>query len=187
MIKRQIKEEVTEEALVTKYLGGEVTLVRRAAIQDAEAIHKAHMRSIQEICSKDHSPEEIQAWGHRPYREDQRIDAIKNDFVWVVEDHGTIEGYGHMKIVEKEGAKQAHLFGLYLTPKVAHQSFGKTIMDLMMKEIKAAKVTHITLESTLTARPFYRKVGFVESGPETTVEIRNTPIRCYPMKMDISY
>lgn len=29
----------------------------------------------------------------------------------------------------------------------------------------------------------YRKVGFVDDGPETTVDVGGTPIRCYPMKM----
>ena len=98
--------------------------VRRANLDDAKDIHRAHMQSIQEICSKDHSLEEIRAWGHRPYREEQRYSAIKNDFVWVVECHGIVEGYGHLKIFEKDGTKQGHIFGLYLTSKVAGKSFG---------------------------------------------------------------
>jgi len=160
-------------------------LIRRAVVQDAEAIHRAHMKSIQEICSKDHSPQEIQAWGHRPYREDQRVDSIQNDLVWVVEDSGLIEGYGHLKIFEKDGVKRGYISGLYLTPKIIGKSFGKTILDLMMEELRSAGVKRISLESTMTARNFYRKVGFVETGPETTVEMNGTPIRCYPMKMEL--
>lgn len=162
------------------------TLVRKAIPKDAEAIHHAHMKSIQELCSKDHSPQEIQAWGHRPYREDQRVGSIKNDLVWVVEDKGSIEGYGHLKIFEKDGLKCGHIFGLYLTPKVVGKSLGKAIVDLMMEEIKSAKVKQVSLEATITAQNFYRKVGFVDAGPETTVEISGTPIRCYPMKKELS-
>ncbi len=162
------------------------TYVRKAIPKDAEAIHQAHMKSIQEICSKDHSPEEIQAWGHRPYREDQRIGSIKNDMVWVVEDNGSVEGYGHLRIFEKDGLKHGHIFGLYLTPKVVGKSLGKAIVDLMIEEIKSAKVKQVSLEATITAQNFYRKVGFVDAGPETTVEISGTPIRCYPMKMELS-
>jgi tetratricopeptide (TPR) repeat protein len=113
--------------------------IRRAIPKDAEAIHRAHMKSIQEICSKDHSPQEIQAWGHRPYREDQRVGSIKNDIVWVVEDGGSIEGYGHLRVFEKDGLKRGHIFGLYLTPMVVGKSLGKAIVDLMMEEIKTAK------------------------------------------------
>lgn len=159
--------------------------VRKAILRDAESIHLAHMKSIQEICSKDHSPKEIQAWGHRPYREEQRVGSIKNDLVWVVEDNGSIEGYGHLKIFEKDGLKRGHIFGLYLTPKVVGKFFGKAIVDLMMEELKSAKVKQVSLEATITAQNFYRKVGFVDAGPETTVEISGIPIRCYPMKMEL--
>lgn len=177
--------ESVEEVHVPKYLGGEALLVRRAAAQDAEAIHRAHMRSIQEICAKDYSPQEIQGWGHRPYREDQRLASIKNDLVWVVEDHGSIEGYGHLRIFEKEGVKRGHIFGLYLTPKVVGKSLGKAIVELMKDEIKAAQVKRVSLEATITARDFYRKAGFVDAGPEMKVEINGAQISCFPMKMEL--
>ncbi|MCX6115709.1 MAG: GNAT family N-acetyltransferase [Proteobacteria bacterium] len=143
------------------------------------------MKSIQEICSKDYSLQEIQVWGHRPYRADQRVGSIKNDLVWVVEDNGIIEGYGHLKIFEKERLKHGQIFGLYLTPKVVGKSLGKAIVDMMLEEIKTAKVERVTLHATITAQNFYRKIGFTDTGPETTVEISGTPIRCYPMKMEL--
>ncbi len=102
-----------------------------------------------------------------------------------MEDDGSIEGYGHLKIFEKDGLKRGHIFGLYLTPKVVGKSLGKAIVDLMMEEIKSAKVKQVSLEATITAQNFYRKAGFVDASPETTVEISGTPIRCYPMKMEL--
>lgn len=177
--------EPFEEPQVAKYLGGDALLVRRAAVQDAEAIHRAHMRSIQEICSKDHSPEEIRAWGHRPFKEDQRVGAIKNDLVWVIEQNGLIEGYGHLKIFEKDGRKLAHIYGLYLTPSVVGKSLGKAVFGLMLDEMKRAKVVEVSLESTISAKSFYEKLGFVCLGAETTAVINGTPIRCYPMQMNL--
>jgi predicted GNAT family N-acyltransferase len=129
---------------------------------------------------------EIQAWGHRPYREDQRVDSINNDFLWVIEIKGSIEGYGHLKIFEKDELKRGYICGLYLTSKAVGRSLGKVVVEMMMEEIKFAKVKQVTLESTITARKFYRKAGFIDSGPETTVEINRTSIRCYPMKMDLA-
>lgn len=178
-------KESLKEALKQWGRNFSAILVRKAIPKDAEAIHYAHMRSIQEICSKDYSPQEIQAWGHRPYREDQRLSSIKNDLVWVIEDNGCIEGYGHLKIFEKDGLKRGHIFGLYLTPKAVGKSLGKAIVDLMMEEIKSVKVKQLSLEATITAQNFYRKVGFIDAGPEITVEISGTPIRCYPMKMEL--
>lgn len=75
--------------------------VRRARPEDARGIHEAHMRSIREVCSQDHTEEEIRGWGFRPYREDQRINAIVNQHVWVVENSGKIEGYGHLSLINE--------------------------------------------------------------------------------------
>lgn len=159
--------------------------VRRAIPQDAEPMHRAHMKSIQEICSKAYSLQEIQAWGHQPYSEDQRVCSIKNDLVWVIEDNGSVEGYGHLKIFEKDGLKQGHIFGLYLTTKVSGKSLGKAILDVMMEEARTAKVKYVSLEATVNARNFYLSVGFVDAGPQTTIEIGGTAILCYPMKVSL--
>jgi len=160
-------------------------LIRRAVPSDAEAIHRAHMTSIQEVCAKDYSPEEIRAWGHRPFDEKKRLSAIKSDLVLVVEKSGSIEGYGHIRVLEKEGVRLAHLFGLYLTPNIIGQNLGHALVDVMIEEAKAQKVKAVSLESTITAREFYRKMGFSEVGPETTVQVNGVPIRCYQMTMPL--
>jgi dipeptidase E len=181
-----LEGEIKETEHRPKYLGGMGLAIRRAAVADAEAIHTAHMKSIQEVCSQDHTPEEIKAWGHRPYNEAQRLSAIKNDAVWVIEDHGVIEGYGHFKLYEKNEIQMAHILGLYLTPKVLGKKLGRTIIDLMLVDAKEKKIKEMTLEATLTAHDFYKKMGFEDSGPQTSVEISGQQIRCYPMKMIIA-
>jgi len=158
--------------------------IRRATIEDAEPIHRAHMRSIQEICAKDYTEKEIQAWGHRPYREDLRINSIKNDLVWVVEDEGEIEGFGHLQVFTKDGVTQGYVVALYFTPKVTGKSLGKTMIGLMIEALREAKICVLTLQSTITSLDFYRKMGFMENGPMTTANVEGTPIPCYPMKME---
>ena len=53
-------------------------IIRRALPEDVFGIHEAHMKSIQELCSKDYTEAEIKAWGHRPYNEEHRLFAITN-------------------------------------------------------------------------------------------------------------
>ena len=161
-------------------------MIRKARPEDAKGIHEAHMHSIQTICSKDHTPEEIRAWGGRPLNESQRIQAIQNQHVWVVELDQKIEGYGQLRIYEKEGVKLAHVMGLYLTPKALGQKFGKSIFNLMLSEAKSQGVEKIGLESTLTSHEFYKKMGFSDAGAQMTVEIAGTPVRCIPMVQKIS-
>ena len=159
--------------------------VRKALLQDAESIHLSHMKSIQEVCSKDHSKAEIAAWGHRPFQKEQRESAIKNDFVMVAEYLQKIEGYGHLRVFEKNSFMRAHIIGLYLTSNVIGQSIGRRMIDTMKEQCRYRKVKLITLESTLTANAFYKKCGFVEDGPEMIVHINDQPVRCYPMRMEL--
>lgn len=157
--------------------------VRRAIIRDAEDVHNAHMTSIQKICSKDHSKEEIAVWGHRPFNKAQREFSIKNDLVLVAEKNSRIEGYGHIRLFEKDNLKQAHIFGLYLTPAALGMSVGQTMIDIMLEQCRYHGVDKVALESTITAKSFYKKMGFEEDGGEMSVEISGQPIRCYPMRL----
>lgn len=160
--------------------------VRRAKIEDARGIHEAHMRSVQEICAKDHSNEEIQAWGHRPFNENNRVHAIKNQFVWVVENNSLIEGYGHFGLEKKEDTLVAHIYGLYLAPEAIGNGFGAEIANAMIKEAKFAGAKKIILESTLTAHQFYKHLGFTDSAPQTKISIGGVEIRCFPMSMTLT-
>lgn len=155
------------------------TEIRRARPEDAHAIHIAHMKSIQEVCSRDHSEEEIRAWGGRDFVEEQRLNAINNQFVFVAlcDDH--IEGFLHFNIdIEK---KSAYVFALYLTQKANGQGFGKKLVQILFDECALKDVKQIDLHSTLTAHEFYLKLGFVDSGPMTTVQVNNVQVRCTPM------
>lgn len=157
--------------------------IRRAKFEDALGIHEAHMRSIREVCSKDHSPEEIQGWGNRPYREDQRVNAIKNQSVWVVDNSSKIEGYGHLSIISENGRTRGHIMGLYLVPEASGKGFGVTIAKAMIAEAKNQNALEINLESTLTAHSFYKKMGFIDSGEQSMIELGGSKIRYIPMKL----
>lgn len=108
-----------------------IPTIRRARPGDEAAIHEAHMRSIREICVKDHGEEEIRGWGYRQLG-DRWVRAIQEDFVQVVELDGKIQGFGHLRVLEKEGAQVAHLHGLYLTPEVVGLGLGRKIAHEMI-------------------------------------------------------
>jgi predicted acetyltransferase len=157
--------------------------IRRATLYDAAAIHEAHMKSIQEVCYKDHSQDEIMAWGNRPFDESMRNNATQNDFVWVVEFGDEIEGFGHFKIIEKDDFIKGHIWGLYLTKKALGFGLGKEIVHLMIDEANKMNLKIITLESSITAFNFYKKLNFQDTGPMQTLMINGQKIRCFPMEM----
>ena len=159
--------------------------IRRANLKDAKKIHAVHMRSIQEVCANHHTPEEIKAWGFRPYNEESRHRAIQHQYVWVIDNDGKIEGYGHLGVTQGEGKMVAHIYGLYLAKEALGQGWGRKLIDEMLIQVKQLGLVQINLESTLTAHQFYQKAGFVDSGPQTTLAIGGLQIRCIPMSMNL--
>jgi N-acetylglutamate synthase-like GNAT family acetyltransferase len=159
-------------------------IIRFAKPGEESAIHEAHMRSIREVCCKDHSAEEILVWGNRPLG-NRWVEAIKIGHVWVVELNNQIYGHAYIRFFEENSEKRAHIHGLYLTPEVIGQGLGLKLGKLMIDTAKSKGVKTITLESTLTAHGFYKSLGFSDSGPLSTLEMSGQPIRYFPMSLQL--
>jgi peptidase E/N-acetylglutamate synthase-like GNAT family acetyltransferase len=148
---------VIEKQAIPNYLGGKENLIRKASLIDSYAIHEAHMKSIQEICTPDYTEDQINAWGFRQYNQEQRHNSILNHDLWVLEAQGRIEGFLEVKIHRGEG--MAELLGLYLTNNFAKQGYGKRLMHLMHEKCMEQGVSKVNLISTLTAKKFFEKMG----------------------------
>lgn len=156
--------------------------IRPARPGEEALIHEAHMRSIREVCVKDHGEDEIKGWGNRPLG-NRWTEAIKVGHVWVVTSGSRILGQAYIRIFEEGGEKRAHIHGLYLTPEVLGKGFGTKLGQLMLDTAKKAGVNVVTLESSLTAHDFYRKLGFKDTGPMSKMDIAGYPVRYIPMAL----
>lgn len=154
--------------------------IRSAKPGDEASIHEAHMRSIREICIKDHGENEIRGWGYRPLG-NRWIDAIKNDYVWVVEFNDCIFGHAYIRIFEENGEKRGHIHGLYLTPEALGKGIGGQLGRLMLDSARNSGADLVTLDATITAHEFYKRLGFTDSGPMKSQEIAGHPVRYFPM------
>jgi GNAT superfamily N-acetyltransferase len=171
--------------------------IRKALPADALGIHEAHMKSIQVVCARDHTAEEVAGWGGRPYDEALRLRCIRDHFVWVIvrtplrpEDGREIFGYADFEIKADAitGEKFGYLHALYFMNEVTGLGFGKKLMEEMFKIARdpALPLKKIGLNATLTAHDFYRKYGFCDTGPMQTYEINGAGVRCFPMEWLLS-
>ena len=133
--------------------------IRKALPGEEKEIHEAHMRSIREVCVKDHGTEEIKGWGNRPL-ENRWVDAIKTELVWVIEFNKTIQGLGYLRVLGKDEEKFGYLHALYLTPEVLGKGLGVKLAKILITEAKEQKLGVVKLDSTITAYEFYKRLGF---------------------------
>jgi GNAT superfamily N-acetyltransferase len=156
------------------------SFIREAKLGDEQAIHEAHMRSIREICVKDHGEDEIRGWGNRTL-DNRWTNPIKDGYVWVVENGGNIFGHAYIRIFQENIETKAHIHGLYLIPEVLHQGFGFQLAKMILEKARNAGAKSVTLESSITAYNFYKRLGFTDSGPMKFYEIGGSSVRGFPM------
>jgi tetratricopeptide (TPR) repeat protein len=160
----------------------EHVVVRRAEPSDAEAVHIAHMKSINEICVNDHTPQEIRVWGGRTFKPETRLPGIQNQFYLVAEYGGKIEGFCQLKTQWIDSQKSAHLYGFYVTPEIIKKRVGHTFMHLVFEFCKSEKINLITLKASITAFGFYQKYGFRQTGEMSGPVIDGVKVRGTPME-----
>ncbi|MNL09242.1 putative acyltransferase [compost metagenome] len=153
--------------------------IRRALHSDAAKMINAHRRSIREICFKDYSPEQIEAWAGHDFREDHWHKTMDKDLVWVISDSASnVYGFGHLKL---RANSEAEVAGLYFAPEVVGKGLGKKMMAMIFDECRQKEVKTLSLCATKTAKAFYESVGFQQQGPASTIDLGGQKLECYNM------
>ena len=157
-------------------------IIRRALHSDSQEIIDVHVRSIREICGKDYTPDQIEAWAGRTFKPELWNQAIDRDYIWVIETDEKISGFGHLAVMDEINGE---VLGLYLIPPAIGNGLGKKMIEEFIKVAKDHNLKKINLHSTITAKSFYESLGFHQSGSDTTVEMRGVAIPCYPMELNL--
>jgi putative acetyltransferase len=156
--------------------------IRKSQIEDMLNIQDAHRRSIRELCSKDYSSKEINAWSSVIYTHDVFSNSLKNDCHLVVEINNTIEGFCHARF-HQDGLGE--IMGLFLTPRSTGLGAGRAAFEKAIEHLKECGVNKIVITGTRTAKGFYEKMGFRATCDEKLFDIRGEKIACYEMEMKI--
>lgn len=127
--------------------------IRLATSDDIYDIAEVYADSIRELCKNDYEPEIIAHWEVSTTPE-SRLTAIENGALWVAEINGSIAGY----LVSVPG----ELIALFVAPSYSGLGIGKALGQLGIEVSKQDNSRKVILESTITAVPFYKKLGFVE-------------------------
>lgn len=158
--------------------------IRRAKHSDAHDIITAHVRSIREICAKDYTPEQIEAWAGRKFKPELWCQAMDRDYVWVVELNSQVKGFGHLAIMNENIGE---VMGLYFTPELRGLKAGKKLFSEMVEEARKHGVKKLELHATLTAKTFYESLGFHQVEGRCSVEMQGVDIPCFPMECVIAW
>lgn len=127
-------------------------MIRIALPDDALAIHKLHTRSVRGLCARDY-PKEVIArwlWGRTP----EGYKGIAKKEMYVFEENGAIRGFSHVFPI--------CIVALFVDPEHTRRGVGRALFEHALAFIRASGSVPIPFEATLTALPFYLKMGCTE-------------------------
>ena len=133
---------------------------RTATKEDASAGVEVLRRSITELCTADHQndAETLATWLSNKTEERFAVWVDREDaYLVVAEAEAVIVGVG---LLGTDG--QVRL--CYVLPGQQGRGVGQALMAAMETQARAWGLTRLTLDSSLGARSFYRRAGYVPCG-----------------------
>ena len=127
-------------------------MIRSALPGDALAIHNLHTRSVRGLFARDYSKEVIEAWllGRSP----DGYKGIAKKEMYVFEESGAIRGFSHVVPI--------CIVALFVDPDHTRSGVGRALFEHALALIRASGAIPIPFEATITALPFYLKMGCTE-------------------------
>lgn len=154
--------------------------IRTARHEDAAKICDVLIRSVREICIKDHNHDEeiIQSWCGNKTPENVE-NWIADPFGYLVVAEAASSGIVGVAMYNRSAAK---ITLLYLAPEGLRQGLGTELLATLEAEARRLNHHEIELESTTTAREFYQRHGYQELGAP---QLFWGKLTAYPMRKSI--
>jgi GNAT superfamily N-acetyltransferase len=127
-------------------------MIRIALPDDAVAIHELHTRSVRGLCARDYPKEVIEGWllGRSP----EGYKGIEKKEMYVFEENGAIRGFSHVI--------PTCIVALFVDPDHARKGVGRALFAHALELIRVGGAAPALFEATITAHPFYLKMGCTE-------------------------
>lgn len=129
-------------------------MIRIASPDDAPAIHNLHTRSVRGLCTHDYPKEVIEGWllGRSP--DGYKVRGIAKKEMYVFEESGVIRGFSHVI--------PTCIVALFVDPDHTRRGVGRALFEHASALIRASGTIPHPFEATITALPFYLKMGCTE-------------------------
>lgn len=127
--------------------------IRYFQIQDAPKLATLFYRSIHEMSSKHYCKEQIDVWAPKERDLAAWVKSFENKHVFIAEEGGEIAGFGELE-------SNGHIDRFYVSPDFAGSGTGKFIYQHLEEEAIRLGQHRLFVEASLTARPFFERMGF---------------------------
>ncbi len=120
---------------------------------DAPALLALFRETVRTVNARDYSPEQVNAWASDEIDPSAWEDRFAGKFVVVAEDAGRPAGFADL---EPDG----HVDRFFVAADRQRRGVGLALMNALIDEARRAGHARLTVEASVTARPFFEAQGF---------------------------
>ena len=155
--------------------------VRKANVQDAEAICRVHKASITTLCCKYYTPEQIKVWaGPRKPENYERLIIAGEAVLLVAELRDVIVGFSMLD------HQTGELHALYVHPDNVRCGVGERLLEAAESEARHhGNLMKLTLNATLNSVNFYQSRGYSNLGEATNTLPSGVDLPCVRMEKQL--
>jgi ribosomal protein S18 acetylase RimI-like enzyme len=145
-------------------------IIRRAKVEDAEALFEVHQGAVNSFCASSYTPEHMAEWflGRTAKMYEP---AVRAGRLWLAEANNRVLGF--------VGAVPGEVTLLFVAPEASGQSVGGTLLEFGFRQAESSPQVPVVVIATTNSVSFYRRHGFQVVGEQFFV--RGDPPREYPV------
>lgn len=149
-------------------------VIRQARTSDRDRISQLHSESIQQLCTADYTPAQIQA-----LLEDKKTYGTQSwgDIVLVAE-------YGE-EIVGFSALMRSTVSAMYVHPAWTRQGIGQRLLQAIEREAIFRRWQWLFVKASVTAVPFYQACGYQILHPTQMMVARREWVPCVDMQKQL--
>jgi GNAT superfamily N-acetyltransferase len=121
---------------------------------DAQELMQLFYDTVHEVNIRDYTPEQVNAWAPANMSIEAWSKGFENRFVYVVEEKGTIAGFGELEA-------NGHIARFFCHKDFQRQGVGSAILNQIELKAKSLGLHRLFTEASITAKPFFERKGFV--------------------------
>jgi len=155
-------------------------VLRRANPQEAEILWNIRNQAIRHGCKISYDADVIARWTPDLMPERFRQTIVEYPFYVMEDEKGVIAATGYLDL-------DTHcLEAIFTLPAAFGKGMATRIIEALKSEARSRGITHLRLDATPNAQPFYHKLGFVTLR-ETYHHSRmaGVDLRCFEMAIDL--
>jgi putative acetyltransferase len=148
--------------------------IRKYADQDLPLITTLFTETVRWVNSRDYSTEQIEAWAPQETEPARWRERLAGLLIIIAEVNGQLAGFcGY------DGMGQIDF--LYVDHRFQRRGVATALYRHVETEMRALKIGRLFTEASITARPFFERMGFAVIRKQS-VQIRGITLRNYAME-----